>query len=213
MKGSALRVCKRIFWSAMWVTDSRQGGKGELFDTWPRCGETRCTVGEWVIEGVCGEILWESGCELRVGGWWEGLGENCMAFTRVGDSGGMWECQSTSLMGESWLLWPTTSESQNLSNWIGKHCSFCIAIWTYSLLFIDNGWLLIFMQRFVLIIYHQIDTVQKKELDSCFSGDQGCYKNIFHPWFGSLFRHTQWGPVAHSHFVETHRELWSMSKE
>ena len=24
------------------------------------------------------------------------------------------ECQSTSLMGESWLLWPTVSESQNL---------------------------------------------------------------------------------------------------
>ena len=53
------------------------------------------------------------------------------------------------------------------------------------------------MQRFVLFIYYQIDTVQKKELDSFFSGDQGCYKNIFHPWFGSLFRHTQWGPVAH----------------
>ena len=24
------------------------------------------------------------------------------------------ECQSTSLMGESWLLWPTASESQKL---------------------------------------------------------------------------------------------------
>ena len=169
----------------MWVTDLRQGGKGELFDTWPRCGETRCTVGEWVIEEVCGEILWDSGCELRVGGWWEGVGENCMAFTRVGDSGGMWECQSTSLMGESWLLWPTTSESQNLSYWIGKHRSFgTLAIWTYSLLFIDNGWLLIFMQRFVLFIYYQIDTVQKRNLIAVFLVTRDAIKTFFTPGLG-----------------------------
>ena len=59
----------------------------------------------------------------------EATDENCVAFRKWESGEGFWgegedtrvcnvyvetqDCQSTSLMGESWLLWPTVSESQN----------------------------------------------------------------------------------------------------